>query len=854
MKKNFFKKLSFVMALAMIVTALAPAAGVFAAAAPKLNAKKVYIHVAEKTTEFDFNIKNKKSGWKYAWKSSNENVAEVASNGLVTAVGKGTATISVAIKNNKGEKVDTLKATVVVRDNIKKLTITNTPAGDKLAVGEKRDFNRSYVTASGNKKATSGITRWAVDKTGATIVANSGVFTSTEAGTYTITARAFQSTAKYESWLADSAKYASYVTATATYTVKVAPSIVKAEQVDLNTVKVTFDSPVTDVATKLTVAQVVSGTEVVASIDTVSMDADNKVATVDMTYDFAQEFVYKVKYPEMTDVQFTAAKVDPTLVTSIAVKTTTAQEGRGTDIDVALYNKDMVNIADSTLLQRVTIETSATNSSASGRTLYLYNKGTTTTVKATYHTYTYDTAGVETGVLTASGVVTCVAWADYTLNTIKAYSINDTAPDWVTVNHGLAVDDAGQKIWVKLKGTKYDGSSVEYVNNHSDISAGIKFSSSNNNILVVNETTGDLTAISAGSASILVKYNDAVVGAVTVTVKGKRAVASVSLSTSNLTLSKKFSDVKTVNVTVKDQFGDKLDPSTYELSYAESNTSSGITDAKIDGTSKDDQGKITIDANGATTGTYTYTVKIKDKNTQTEVPAYLIVTVNDVTVPGGATNFGYVIEVGAQQYDMKVSSSDKYEDATFSVYKTYSGVKVEKLDITTTPGATPYVKFEKNSEDKTSALTLSGDLKTATFNLVDSAAKLALGTSVPVSKQATGSYQIKLIKDNTSNQVLTSSIFNVVDSQPKLVYTINKTAIDIEGTVSGKADVITGLKECMDISLEGKNVEADIYDIVYTPAGTDQYVISKILIKQELETGKAFVKHEISQNISLNIK
>ena len=43
--KNFFKKLAFVLALAMVVTAIAPAAQASAAAQPTLNAtsKKIYI-------------------------------------------------------------------------------------------------------------------------------------------------------------------------------------------------------------------------------------------------------------------------------------------------------------------------------------------------------------------------------------------------------------------------------------------------------------------------------------------------------------------------------------------------------------------------------------------------------------------------------------------------------------------------------------------------------------------------------------------------------------------------------------------------------------------------------------------
>jgi hypothetical protein len=144
--KNLFKKLSFVLALAMIISTISPAAGALAATkAPKLNETKVYLHLdKEGASEFDFNITNKVTGWKYKWSSSKKTVATVGTNGLATATGVGTTTIAVAISKG-GELYKTLKASVVVRDNIASLKITKTPVGDKLAVGATNDFNRSYV-------------------------------------------------------------------------------------------------------------------------------------------------------------------------------------------------------------------------------------------------------------------------------------------------------------------------------------------------------------------------------------------------------------------------------------------------------------------------------------------------------------------------------------------------------------------------------------------------------------------------------------------------------------------------------------------------------------------------------------
>ena len=98
MKTKFFKKLSFVLAVAMVLSVFAPAAGAFAAGEPKLNSTKKYLHLSGKpgSNEFNFNIKNKVKGWKYFWESADEAVAEVnEKNGVVIATGVGKTKLTV---------------------------------------------------------------------------------------------------------------------------------------------------------------------------------------------------------------------------------------------------------------------------------------------------------------------------------------------------------------------------------------------------------------------------------------------------------------------------------------------------------------------------------------------------------------------------------------------------------------------------------------------------------------------------------------------------------------------------------------------------------------------------------------
>lgn len=113
--KSFFKKLAFVMAMAMVVTLAAPAA----ANADGLEPLVLSVNGVASTEEtiamdetVDFGFLGAKDGWRdliVGWKSSNEAVAKVDGNGLVTPVAPGTTVISYELTG-----YEVAKATVTV--------------------------------------------------------------------------------------------------------------------------------------------------------------------------------------------------------------------------------------------------------------------------------------------------------------------------------------------------------------------------------------------------------------------------------------------------------------------------------------------------------------------------------------------------------------------------------------------------------------------------------------------------------------------------------------------------------------------------------------------------------------------
>jgi hypothetical protein len=240
MKKNFLKKLAFVMAFATVSTSLAPAAGVLAASAPSLSAKTKVL-VLNDNSEYDFNVANKVKGSTYKWTTSNKKVATVDSKtGLVE--GKTIGSVKVTCKITlPTKKTKTLTATVTVKENMDTLTIKNAPK-EAIAVGGTYNFNYSYTTESGGN--TTDIARFEVTKGKDTSsIKTNGVFTATTAGEYEVVALGFQSETKYKAYLAGDT---SVVTAkSAPVTIKVVNKITELKAIKADTLKVTFASALT---------------------------------------------------------------------------------------------------------------------------------------------------------------------------------------------------------------------------------------------------------------------------------------------------------------------------------------------------------------------------------------------------------------------------------------------------------------------------------------------------------------------------------------------------------------------------------------------------------------------------------
>jgi len=118
------------------------------------------------------------------WSSSDNSVAVVSSNGLVTAKSAGTATITCRAADGSG-KYTTCKVTVEDA-NVYVTSITLNKTSASLYVGETTQLNASVSPSTATNKSVS----WTSDDTSVATVSSSGVVTAKSVGNATITCKA----------------------------------------------------------------------------------------------------------------------------------------------------------------------------------------------------------------------------------------------------------------------------------------------------------------------------------------------------------------------------------------------------------------------------------------------------------------------------------------------------------------------------------------------------------------------------------------------------------------------------------------------------------------------------------------
>ncbi len=802
MKKNFFKKLAFFMALAMVITAISPATFAGAAAAPKIDATSKTLYV--KGT-YDFAILNKVAKSTYKWASSDAKVAKVdAKTGLTTAVAPGKATISCTI-TLPTKKTTTVKAVVTVKQKATAVKVNNYTEGMTINVGEKAfDFNLTKTPA----KATSAsfwMINEATNTAGATHVAN-GVVNTTKVGEFEIKAVLAESAAAFEA--------GNYTTETEWLKVKVEAVPTGAQQVSDKKVDVTFNTNIKDIVKTSDFELVDVATNVKQAIKAVTISDNGLTATIETYVNLVDAKDYKVVYGAK-EFKFTASVG---AVNSIAVVEKEITHNTATKITYKVFDKNGMELSSSSYdSSRIDVSIDAGGNGyvdAEGK-LILFAKGDTAKVTVVYHTYTY--ANNEEIQVKAEGIVTAVDAKEVTVGNYEKYTIASSTPNWDkdTMNTQISLSDSAKSVYLRVK-----DSEGNYL-----AASDIKYSSTDNNVLVVGED-GSLYPVKAGSAQIVASYGTKATWLLNVTVLAERKATSIYVDgKTSISLSNSAAivggDSATVEVKLKDQFSS--DFAVKSLSVELLNQVALVNAGKTVPTFTQDGSKVTFNAASATAGDYTYKFTSEDK---------IVTFVVKVQAPGAGTT-QYKIILSDTTIDNAVASDATNVDDKKVVAK----VAEYKNGILYAYSSTADITI-KNA---------SGTI-VATGSSIDGATfATATGASVVV-KQATGTYSVSA----KVNGVTINSAFIVKDTQAVPTATLKE--INSDELVSGSEDAVAVKKiveKCFEIK-DANGTKIDTVDSVEFKIVGNQLVVKTIKVTQDFGTLK--VTFDLSVNKIITLK
>ncbi len=328
--RSFSKKLAFVLAAAMVVTAFAPAAKAEAAKEMAINKQGKILYLTDGTgindaaqvgggkgnvASYDFAVSNKPANYKethsFAWSSSNPQIIKVGKAGLTTAVGVGKADVVCVVTEKATGKTTTLTNTITVKANAADVEIINAGdvAGVAYEVGAVVDLNRAMYDANGNKTTKRGTlvtdyTEWLVEPTnGVSINQKNGKYTFTEPGEYKLWCRTYQSS-----------KYTKTTAESDVVKVTIADSSIELKQTTRTQFVIDgLDGVIGlgDVKVEEVVGTVMGEDRIDYLVKDVTMAADNKSATVELFYEFNDGGKYEVTVKGYDTEGMIASKGEP---------------------------------------------------------------------------------------------------------------------------------------------------------------------------------------------------------------------------------------------------------------------------------------------------------------------------------------------------------------------------------------------------------------------------------------------------------------------------------------------------------------------------------------------------------------
>ena len=562
------------------------------------------------------------------WKSSNTSVATVDSNGKVTAVKDGSATITVTTVD--GSKTATCAVTVnpisITSIALDKASLSMTKGGTATLVATITPSNATYQTVT-----------WTSSSTSVATVDSNGKVTAVGGGSATITATAGGKSATCAVAVTvpvtgvslNKTSLSLAKGSTQTLTATITPS-------DATNKNVTWTSSNTSVATvdasgKVTAVASGNATITVKTVDggktaacsvTVTVPVTGvslNMSSLSLTKGSTETLMATINPSDATNKSVTWTSSNTSVATVDSNGKVTAEAGGSATITVKTAD------GNKTATCSVTVTVPVTGVSLNKTSLSLAKGSTETLIAtitpsdATNQSVTWTSSNTSVATVDSNGKVTAEAGGSATI-TVKTADGNKTATCAVTVTVPVTgVNLNKTSLSLRMGSTQ---TLTATITPSDATNKSVTWTSSNTSVATV-DSNGKVTAVGGGSATITVKTADGNKTA-TCTVTVSVPVTGVSLNKTSMSLTKGSTQTLTATITPSDA-------TNKNVTWTSSNTSVATVDAS---------GKVTAVGGGSAT----ITVKTVDGNktatcTVTVTVAVTGVTLNKsaITLPIGGT-------------------------------------------------------------------------------------------------------------------------------------------------------------------------------------------------------------------------
>ena len=595
--KKFFKALALVLALTLVVGTIPASAAEYEFSLKK---EKKIIYLGGASGEKEVDGETIKCGTKSRYKvsklvngfdpetmdiqleSSDKSIVKTSNaKDKVYAKAIGTADVTIYVIDKETEKqLKDLTLKVQVKKNAAAVTaiITDAEGNPADLTASKAGVNVPYIVtlprkdADGNFVDTDYRTLTASDESVQIEAANKyGTqykVTFTKAGTFALTAASYQS------------KIWNKLQNVVTVPVKAGYDAVAVEQSALDTVKVTFDTPVAGLE-KANFNAYYKINDVVIPYSDVATDgisydaADKNVAYVKFLSDFIANTEFFVQYDGKDAGSFTAANPTVDSVKTVLIPTQKIDAGVESNLQFKLLNEQGIDITKAVLANGGVVSFEIVNDDfknyVTTEKVYITNANDSITVKGTY---TYWDKDSNQKTVTGEGQIVAVAPAVWTIGSLTGmisdkalvtdqFALNGDAKPatWTLDNPEIELQSAVP--YTKNGKTLYEG----FDKDNADIAVYTGYSAKvadETIALITSKVAGQnikLKANKAGSTTVLIygikdDGSEVVIGAVPVTVKDNRKIGSWTVTASKTNLNLSFDDdTVSFEIVVKDQDG-----------------------------------------------------------------------------------------------------------------------------------------------------------------------------------------------------------------------------------------------------------------------------------------------------------